>query len=130
MSHPIGTLRVLTKGSRDFLLLLPPSALDDGTQIPDSVPRPIAKAAQTRNARFGKNGHRSILVSDAFPLERIGERLTRRNLWNEMRDIKINSKVKASVEYFRVSVKVRALISSHLPLTQGLEIHCAKNGVN
>jgi hypothetical protein len=47
-----------------------------------------------------------------------------------MRDIKINSKVKASVEYLRASVKVRALISSHLPLAQGLAIHGAKNGVN
>jgi hypothetical protein len=47
-----------------------------------------------------------------------------------MRDIKINSKVKATVEYYRASVKVRALISSHLPLAQGLEIHGALNGVN
>jgi hypothetical protein len=47
-----------------------------------------------------------------------------------MRDIKTNSKVKASFEYFRASVKVRALISSHRPLAQGLEIHGTKNDVN
>jgi hypothetical protein len=80
MSHPIGTLRVLTIGSKDFLPLLHPPALDNGTQIPDLMPRPIAKAGQVRNTRFGKNGDRRILVSDAFPLERIGERLPRRNL--------------------------------------------------